>query len=238
VVTTLHGFTGGDLRNRCYEWLQRRLARYCDAVVAVSEGIARDLAATGLPADKLHVIPNVLPPPGPRLTRAVARRLLGIGEDRWVIGWVGRLSREKGLDLLLDAIALDPHPEFDLVVMGDGAERDALMAQAEMLGLAERVTWAGIIPEAERYFAGFDALVLSSRTEGSPIVVLEGMAAGVPVVAVGTGGVPELILGGVRGLLVPPANEIMMQATFWLMSVSTAAFSFSKSSFVWQMIMV
>jgi glycosyltransferase involved in cell wall biosynthesis len=211
VVTTLHGFTRGGFRNRCYEWLQRRLAHRCDAIIAVSEAIARELAATGVPDGKLHVIPNVLPPPGPRLTRKAARRALGVGEERWVVGWVGRLSREKGLDLLLDALALDPHPEYDLVVMGDGPERDALVAQAEQLGLSDRVTWAGVIPGAERYFAGFDLLVLSSRTEGSPIVLLEAMAAGTPIVATAVGGVTEL-LTPLTAALVPPEDPAALRA--------------------------
>ena len=210
VVTTLHGFTRGGMRNRCYEWLQRRLARRCDAVVAVSDAIARELTDTGLPPEMVHVIPNVLPPPGPRLTRAAARRVLGVGEERWVIGWAGRLSREKGLDVLLDALALDPHPDYDLVVMGDGPERQALMAQAEQLGIRQRVTWSGIVPGAERYFGGFDLLVLSSRTEGSPIVLLEAMAAGVPIVATAVGGVTEL-LSPATATLVPPEDPAALR---------------------------
>lgn len=210
VVTTLHGFTRVGFRNRCYEWVQRRFACRCDAVVAVSDAIARELTETGLPADKLHVIPNVLPPPGPRLTRAAARRVLGLGEDRWVIGWAGRLSREKGLDLLLDALALDPHPAYDLVVMGDGPEREALVAQTELLGLSDRVTWTGIIPGADRYFAGLDVLVLSSRTEGSPIVILEAMAAGVPIIATSVGGVTEL-LSPVTATLVAPEDPAALR---------------------------
>lgn len=212
VVTTLHGFTGGGWQNRCYEWLQRRVARRCDAVVAVSDAIARELTETGLPPEKVHVIPNVLPPPGPRLTRPAARRVLGIGEDRWVVGWAGRLSREKGLDVLLDALALDPQPEYDLVVMGDGPEREALMAQAEQLGVGHRITWAGVVPGAERYFTGFDLLALSSRTEGSPIVVLEAMAAGVPIVATTVGGVTELLSSASATLVAPEDPAALREA--------------------------
>ena len=212
VVTTLHGFTGGGARNRLYEFLQRRLARYCDAVVAVSEAIADELTKTGLPSHKVHVIPNVLPPPGPHLTRAASRQALGVAEERWVVGWVGRLSREKGLDLLLDALALDPHPEYDLVVMGDGPERDELIAQAELLGIGDRVIWAGVVAGAERYFGGFDVLVLSSRTEGSPIVVLEAMAAGVPIVATSVGGVTELLSEMNATLVVPEDPAALREA--------------------------
>ena len=212
VVTTLHGFTRGGWRNRCYEWLQRRLAHRCDAVVAVSDAIAHELAATGVPGERLHVIPNVLPPSGPRLDRGAVRQALGIAEERWVIGWAGRLSREKGLDVLLDALALDPHPGYDLVVMGDGPERDTLVAQAELLGIGDRVTWAGVVPGAERYFAGFDLLVLSSRTEGSPIVLLEAMAAGIPIVATAVGGVTELLSPTTAVLVAPDDPAALREA--------------------------
>lgn len=202
-VTTLHGFTGGDLKNRCYEWLQRRRIRDCDGVVAVSTAMAEQLARSGMPADRVHVIPNILPPPGPRLFRGAARRCLGLAPERWVIGWVGRLSHEKGLDLLLEALALSGDRAIDLAILGDGPERRRLEHQAALLGIADRVTWCGVVEGADRFFSAFDLLVLSSRTEGSPIVLLEAMSACVPVVATAVGGVPETVTPA-TALLVPP----------------------------------
>ena len=205
VVTTMHGFTGTDLKVRGYEWLQRRAIRRHDAVVAVSGLLARQLAGSGVPAERVEVIPNVLPPPGPHLVRATARRRLKLEEGQWVIGWVGRLSHEKGLDILLDALARLAEPRVHLAVIGDGPEREALHARAARLGLDAQVTWCGAIPRAERYYPAFDLLVLSSRTEGSPLVLLEAMAAGTPVVAAEVGGVRETI-SPKQGLLVPPED--------------------------------
>lgn len=211
IVTTLHGFTGGDLKNRCYEWLQKRAVRTCDGVVAVSEVMAHQLADHGVPQDRLHVIPNVLPPPGPRLFRAAARRALGLAPDRFVVGWVGRLSHEKGLDLLLDALAIGGDPEVDVAVLGDGPERRRLQRQAETLRIGPRVTWCGAVAGADRFFAAFDLLVLSSRTEGSPMVLLEAMAGCVPIVATTVGGVPETVTPR-SALLVPPEDPVALWA--------------------------
>jgi glycosyltransferase involved in cell wall biosynthesis len=209
VVTTLHGFTGGGVKNRCYEWLQRRAVRECDGIVAVSQAMAEELTRTGLSTDQLHVIPNILPPPGPRLFRGAARRSLGVAAERFVVGWVGRLSHEKGLDLLLDALALAEDDEIDLAVLGDGPERQRLMRQARTLGIDPRVVWCGTVPGADRFFPAFDLLVLSSRTEGSPIVLLEAMSACVPIVATEVGGVPETVSPS-TALLVPPEDPVAL----------------------------
>jgi glycosyltransferase involved in cell wall biosynthesis len=118
---------------------------------------------------------------------------------------VGRLSHEKGLDVLLEALGVERDPQIDLVVIGDGPERARLQRQARSLGLAARITWCGAMPGADRFFSAFDLLVLSSRTEGSPIVLLEAMSACVPVVAAAVGGVPETVTPA-TALLVPPED--------------------------------
>lgn len=205
VVSTMHGFTGVDLKVRGYEWLQCRTVRRHDAVVAVSGLLARQLARAGVPAERLQVIPNVPPGAGQALTRTEARRGLRLDDDAWVIGWVGRLSREKGLDILLEALARLPDPRVRLAVIGDGPERGPLHRRAEALGLDPRVTWCGAIPEAERYYPAFDLLVVSSRTEGSPLVLLEAMASGTPLVATEVGGIPETVATD-QALLVPPED--------------------------------
>lgn len=211
VVTTLHGFTGGDLRNRCYEWLQRRAVRICDTVVAVSGAIAGEMTRSGVTPDRVKVIPNVIPPPGPRLTRDEARDALGIAGDRWVVGWVGRVSHEKGLDVLLDARHTVDDPTLTIAVLGDGPERIALERRVRDSGSADRVRWCGLVPGAERYFAAFDVLVISSRTEGSPIVLLEAMAARTPLIVTSVGGVPDMVTAA-SALLIPPDDPASLAA--------------------------
>jgi glycosyltransferase involved in cell wall biosynthesis len=102
IVTTVHGYTGGGIRNRVYEGLQRRAFRQFDGVVAVSAQLGRELGKA-VRSECLHVLPNAFHPP-PLATRAAARAALGIPVDSFVAGWVGRMSKEKGADVLLDAL--------------------------------------------------------------------------------------------------------------------------------------
>ena len=193
VVTTVHGFTGGGWRNRLYQWLQYRGFRRFDAVVAVSRPLVDRLARAGVSRSKIHHVPNAWRPLTPPLDRDAARRALGIPRDRFAVGWVGRLSHEKGPDVLLNAL---PHvSDLPLVtsVVGNGAMWVPLQAQASGLRLGGRVRWHGAIPDAGRLIPAFDVCVLSSRTEGTPIVLLEAMAAGVPIVATDVGGVPDVV---------------------------------------------
>lgn len=202
-VSTVHGFTGGGPKNRLYEWLQRRSLRRYDAVVAVSRSIGQVLEASGVRRDRVHVVPNAWFPRETRLTRDEARRVLGVPGQGFRIGWVGRMSHEKGVDVLLRALALLGDLPWTLSLVGDGARRNELRALARRLSLDSRVTWHGPMPGAERLYAAFDAFVLPSHTEGTPIVLFEAMAAYVPIVATSVGGVPDM-LGSGEALLVPP----------------------------------
>lgn len=204
VVTTVHGFTGGDLRNRCYEWLQRRSIRRFDAVVAVSRPLAGRLLQDGIPAHRMHLVVNAWQGGAP-LDRAAARHTLGVPDRIFAIGWVGRLSREKGLDVLLRALPALGSLPYALHVIGEGRERPALEALARQLGVAERVIWHGAISNAERLFTGFDTFVLSSRTEGTPLVLFEAMGAEVPIVTTHVGGIPDIVSD--REAVLVPAED-------------------------------
>ncbi len=193
-VTTVHGFTGGNWKNRIYERLQRRAFRRFDAVVAVSRPLAHDLERSGVPRTRLHFVANAWPADDPpRLSRAEARAQLGVSDDRFHIGWVGRLTEEKGADLLLAAVRQLGDVPLTVSVVGDGRCRPKLERAAVRLGISERVRWVGTRPEAARLFPAFDVFVLSSRTEGTPMVLFEAMAAGTPIVATAVGGVPDVV---------------------------------------------
>jgi glycosyltransferase involved in cell wall biosynthesis len=204
-VSTFHGFTGGDWKNRLYERLQIRSARSCDAVIAVSRPVRERLLRGQVPPDRLHLIPNALSRTDSGLDRNAARRELGLPEQGTVIGWVGRLSQEKGPDVLVRSIPLLSSATWQVSFIGGGPEQRAAQRLADELGLANRIRWHGQIPGAARCYAAFDCLVLSSRTEGTPIVLLEAMARGVPVVATRVGGVPD-VMGEDEGWLIPPEN--------------------------------
>ncbi len=201
-VTTVHGFTGGGWRNRLYERVQLWSFRRFSAVVAVSRPLLARLAAAGVAPRRTHLIPNaVMATAESTMSRADARAALGLTTDRFTVGWVGRLSREKGPDVLLAALALVDGP-VSAIVVGDGRERAALRVQATALRLDATVTWAGSVIDAARRMRAFDVVVLSSRTEGTPIVLLEAMAAGVPVIATAVGGVPDVVTAA-EAILVP-----------------------------------
>ena len=193
-VTTVHGFTGGDWKNWIYERLHRRALRRFDAVVAVSRPLARDLERRGVPAARVHVVPNAWPASDPApLPRDQARARLAVPNGRFHIGWVGRLTPEKGPDVLLAALAQLGDVPLVVSFVGDGRGRPALEETAAHLGLRDRVRWPGTVAEAGRLFAAFDVFALSSRTEGTPIVLFEAMAAGTPIVASAVGGVPDVV---------------------------------------------
>jgi glycosyltransferase involved in cell wall biosynthesis len=204
-VSTVHGFTGGNFKNRVYEGLQRRALRRFSAVVAVSQPLVDQLVAAGIARDRLHLVPNAYRLERDFLSREAGRAELGLTVEPggFVIGWVGRLSREKGPDVLVEALARLEDRRARVVFIGDGPDRAALQSRASALGVADRIHWLGIVPQAARCFAAFDCYVLSSRTEGTPIVLLEAMAARVAVVAAAVGGVPDVISAG-EGLLVRP----------------------------------
>ena len=204
-VTTVHGFTGGGVRNRLYEWLQVRAFRRFDAVVAVSRPLRDQLAAAGVPGEALHVIPNAYQGSLPLLGRAAARSALGLPREGYRLGWVGRLSQEKGVDVLIDALALARDLPLELSILGTGRESEALAARARAAGVGDRIRWHGTVPDAGRLFSAFDCFVLSSRTEGTPIVLFEAIAAGVPVIATAVGGVPDVVSGD-EALLVGPSD--------------------------------
>jgi glycosyltransferase involved in cell wall biosynthesis len=204
-VSTLHGFTGGDWKNQLYERLQLRSVRRFDAAVAVSSQIRDRLIRAGASAARVYLIPNAWAASLSPLPRNEARAQLGLPQDCLVIGWVGRLSHEKGADILLEALPPLAELPWVLSVIGDGDQRAALQIAAVRHGFAERVRWHGLVPDASRLYPAFDCLVSSSRTEGSPIVLLEAMGTGVPIVATRVGGVPDLVRSE-DGLLVPPEN--------------------------------
>lgn len=192
-VTTLHGFTGGDWKLRMYERLQLRSVRAASAVVAVSRGVELRLTERNVPSSRLHLIRNAHAASTPLASRAEARQALGIGGDAQSIGWIGRLSEEKGPDVMLEAMGLLTGSAATLSFVGDGPARAALEARALQLGVADRVRFHGVVPDAARFLRAFDVLALSSRTEGTPMVILEAMAAETPIVATRVGGVPDVL---------------------------------------------
>lgn len=208
VVHTRHGPGRGTRRAR---WLWRGAGRLLDAYVAVSPELAELARELRDCVDgKLSVIENGIDVStfgGAAGERAAARAELGIPEDAWVVGSVGRLALEKDYPLLVRAAAPLLGPRARLLMVGDGGEAGAIRAEIAARGVAPFVIMAGVRHDVPRWLAAMDAFAISSRVEGLPLCALEALAAGLPVVATAVGGLPGLLEDGVTGLLVPAGDD-------------------------------
>jgi glycosyltransferase involved in cell wall biosynthesis len=179
--------------------------RHCDTVIAVSEASKRRMMQTQrLRPEAFTVIPNGADVPAvAEAERRQARRALGVGEGDLLIGGVGQLIRRKAFADLVEAVARaqERHPRLVCAILGEGPERPALLARAAARGVDLRLP--GYLPDPYPTMAAFDVAVLPSQAEGMPLVVLEAMMLGVPVVATAVAGTPEVIEADRSGLLVP-----------------------------------
>jgi glycosyltransferase involved in cell wall biosynthesis len=209
-VSTLHGFLHGDWKVSLYEWMQLRKIRQNNAVIAVSNGIREKTRAHRIPQHLVHLIPNAYMPSGTPVSRAEARRALGLVDAVTHVAWMGRLSPEKGPDIALDAMARVADLPVSLSILGDGPMRTALEAKARARGL--RVTFHGRVDNAARLLPAFDGYLLSSRLEGTPMVILEAMAARIPIVTAAVGGVPHMLAHDEAYLVTPERAEALAEA--------------------------
>ncbi len=217
VVHTFHGhvLTGyfSSRRERVFRGIERLLARRTSAIVAVSDEVRDDLIRLGIaPADKIAVVPygfdldaRVHVDEG---VRATTRARLGLRDSTFAIGWVGRLTAVKRpLDLVQTLRALlDRGVDAALVVVGDGEERAALEQLGLALDVSENILLEGYQTSIAPYYAAFDVLLLTSENEGTPVVAIEALAAGTPVVATDVGGVAAVVDDGETGLLAPKGD--------------------------------
>ena len=176
-----------------------------DALVAVSDEVRDDLVRLGIaPRAKFVVIPYGFDLDGridsSAQARETRRTAAGLG-DAFVIGWAGRLTEIKRPGDLIRVLEL--LPEAVLVLAGDGELRTEVEELARALGVAERVRFLGYIDDLGSWYAAFDAFLLTSANEGAPVVAIEALAAGVPVVATAAGGTGTVVDDGETGLMAP-----------------------------------
>lgn len=220
VVTTLHSVLAFDYHRPLEKWVNR----FCEnstrglteRFITVSRMLAEELKSQGVAEDRITTIYNGLEiekydPLTPGLP---VRCELGLEKDDIVAGVIARLHPVKGHTYLLQAMAaaVEKLPRLKLLVVGTGADRPGLEAQARELGLQEKVVFTGFRSDIPRIIAASDFLVLPSLSEGLSLTVIEGMAMKKPVLATDAGGNPEIITPGVDGLLVPPANPNALAA--------------------------
>ena len=220
VVHTFHGhvLSGyfGPLGTRMFRLIETTLAKSTDTLVAVSPEVRDDLVAIGVaPASKFAVVRL-----GIELEhrvdfdgdRAEERRRLGIEPGRFVVGWFGRMTAVKRTGDLLSALAALRERGVDalLLLVGGGDDQLRLEQQARDLGLARDCLFVGYQESIARWYAICDVVVLASANEGTPVTIIEALAAGRPVVATNVGGVPDVVEDGVSGYLVPPRDADAM----------------------------
>ena len=211
VVAVSRGWTAESVRVRIYEALDRAVLRWMDRVVCVSKQQARRVRQAGVSRQKATVIENAVQ------TQRFAQRQDAYGDDlrrlfpeprQKIVGAAGRLSPEKGFDVLVHAAAkvVSADRGVGFVLFGEGLLRDALARQIESCGLQSHFVLAGFRSDFDQYLPHLDLMALPSFTEGLPNVLLESFAAGVPVVATAVGGTPEVVEDGVNGCLVAPGD--------------------------------
>ena len=212
VVLTKHG-TRMHPDRTLGERFRVSVARRC-RLVAVSPEIRTLLGSwSGRPEQEVHLIRNGVPyeqksPLEIQRVRASYRKLLGMSASDFVVACVARLSEEKDLATLLKAFSVVQlhHSEAKLLLIGDGPCRDSLTALIQELGLTTSVRLLGQRDDVDQLLHAADAGVLTSRTEGLPLTLMEAMSAAKPVVSTAVGGVPELVQDGVQGLLASAGN--------------------------------
>ncbi len=208
VVHTFHGsvFAGyfGPIGSRLYAAAERALARITDTAIGVSPAVTEELHTHHLnPRHGIHTVPL-----GLELDRFLDqhprgdfRRRFRIPEGTPLLGCVGRLVPIKDVPTLL--AALTKVEGAHLALIGDGSDRDQLEARSRELGLSDRVHFTGFLSNLETIYPDLDVVVNSSRNEGTPVALIEAMAAGIPVVATAVGGTSDLLQNGNLGDLVP-----------------------------------
>ncbi len=203
VLATIHGrdVPTADIAMQRMAGSHLHVVSHATLYQALGAGVRRDRISciiNGVDAERF----------APGVSTGALRRDLDIPGDAPLIGFVGRLSHEKGPDLFVRAAAavLIRRPDVHAVLIGGGAMLPALRALAVELGVATRLHFAGVRSDIPDCLRAFSIVVSSSRSEGTPLAIMEAQATGAPVVATHVGGLPEIVTMGETGVLVPPGE--------------------------------
>jgi len=217
IVHTYHGHVlrgyFDPFRTNLFRLIETYLARISTTLIAVSPQVRDDLVRLGVaPKQKFAVVRLGIGlderiPAGAN-GRGETRRLMGIPPERFTVGWIGRMTGIKRTDDVLLALLRLRERGVDacLCMVGDGPDREQVESRAHELGIVKHCLFLGYQEDVAPYFSAFDAMVLPSANEGTPVTVIEALAAGTPVVATRVGGVPDVVREGEHGFLVEPGD--------------------------------
>lgn len=210
IIAFSRGYTSENFKVKIYEWLEQRILRMADGIVAVSHGQEKKIINLGIVGKRNWVVHNAVnvdtnPSDVSENEKNEVFSEFGVPSNAMLVVTAGRLSPEKGHRYLVDAIAKcrSDNKEIYYVFCGEGPCLEELKEQCQRLGVLSHCLFIGFRRDLQKIFRAMDLFVLPSLTEGLPNVVLESFACAKPVVATQVGGVPELVKDGVNGLLVP-----------------------------------
>jgi glycosyltransferase involved in cell wall biosynthesis len=216
VVHTFHGHTfhsyWGPVKSQIFLQIERTLGAMTDCVIAITDAQKADIASYDVaPLEKIRTIPlglEIEPMLEAEQHRGRLRAELGVAADRPLIGIVARLVPIKAHEIFLEAAAQvrAVAPDSTFLIIGDGERRAELEALAHQLGVADAVRFLGWRADMREVYADLDVVTLCSNNEGSPVALIEALAAARPVVSTRVGGVPNVVHDGESGLLVPPRD--------------------------------
>jgi glycosyltransferase involved in cell wall biosynthesis len=206
IVSTLHGWTSTKWlsRMRIYELLDSFSLRLIDRVVLVNSAMLQHPRLSSN-RKKIAVVENGIPDSFDLPPQSSDEDIVSFCSGGQTFCAIGRLSKEKGFDVLLRAVkcAVGENPDIRLLLIGEGREREALATLTADLGMSRNVMLAGYRDSAFQYLRFCKGLVISSFTEGLPIVLLEAIREGAHVIATSVGGIPDVLARTGGGVLVP-----------------------------------
>jgi len=212
-VSTCHTWYDNDLSVFLYGVADRFVLRKFGQVVAVSDEVRVRLLKAGVREEKIHLVRNGIDL-RPFNNVVPSLREVSASDRALIVGLIGRLSWEKGIDIFLRAVArvVVKFPGTKFVVVGEGPDQDKLELLIDELKIRENVLMLGRREDMPSVYASLDVMVSSSRQEGLPMAILEGMASGLPLVATAVGEVPTVVTEDRTGVLVPPEDADSLAA--------------------------
>lgn len=211
LVTMAHGWVTPGLKFSVYYTLDKIAMRFFDKIILVSAGLKKELFGFMIPAQRIVVVNNAIDPETLKVNedRKAIRSRFGLNDSDKVVGFVGRLSREKDIGTTIMAVkcAVSGNVNIKFLIAGDGPQKDELVKLSRKLGIENRIIFIGYQKNTAPVYRAIDIYASAARKEGLPNSLLEAQAAGVPCIATDIGGNTDIIKDGINGFLFDPGDH-------------------------------